>query len=205
MAPRPGLDQRVLLFLLGMGAIIAYLVVQCAHYNAHLTHTLQMLEEFEHRVKHLERRTSQTSHAIKSLGGHDSGKIAEDISDLQTKVNSFLSWGQDPYLSVRSDLPCANHTNLRDYGCKTGKTDRDCPGLYDNHVCLDNFPFNNCVVYDFGVRAQPEFGQTLLNPPFNCEVFAFDPSPVSINWYQTSALKDHPRYHFFPYGAGGVD
>ena len=43
---------------------------------------------------------------------------------------------------------------------------------------------------------------------FGCEVHAFDPSPVSIKWWNSNHarhLRSLPNYHFHPYGAGGVD
>lgn len=85
-------------------------------------------------------------------------------------------------------------------------------GLYDHEICLDNFPPKNgreCIIYDFGIREQPEFGQTLLNAPFYCKVFAFDPSPITDKWYKESPLAKHLRdnenYTLFHYGAGGKD
>ena len=49
-----------------------------------------------------------------------------------------------------------------------------------------------------------------LNPPFNCKVFAFDPSPVTQSWYKegnpsSADLRNHPNYTLFNYGAGGVN
>jgi FkbM family methyltransferase len=40
---------------------------------------------------------------------------------------------------------------------------------------------------------------------FGCEVHGFDPSPVSLEWIQTSEMMNKTRFHFHPYGAGGVD
>ena len=62
------------------------------------------------------------------------------------------------------------------------------------------------MVYDFGIRAQPEFGMKLAKHA-GCEVHAFDPSPVSVDWY-TKAQKAGqipPNYHFHSFGAGGID
>lgn len=67
-----------------------------------------------------------------------------------------------------------------------------------------------CLVYDFGIRAQPQFGVVLARS-FGCEVHAFDPSPVSKNWWETHREAQNlrqeldGRYFFHPYGAGGVD
>jgi len=96
--------------------------------------------------------------------------------------------------------------------------------LYDHRICLDHLPKPNtnietndkekedkgkapCLVYDFGIRAQPEFGKTMPKV-FGCEVHAFDPSPVSTKWWKSDASKDlrsMANYHFHPYGAWGFD
>ena len=43
-----------------------------------------------------------------------------------------------------------------------------------------------------------------------CEVHAFDPSPVSVGFMKGDSelakqLRKLPNYHFHPYGAGGTD
>lgn len=112
---------------------------------------------------------------------------------------------------------------------------KNCPGQYDHFICLDHLPDGHipgqegmvvelsksdfstqrkaqkrkapCLVYDFGIRDMPTFGAAMARS-FGCEVHAFDPSPVSIAWWDSpraQALHDLPNYHFHPYGAGGID
>ena len=62
-------------------------------------------------------------------------------------------------------------------------------------------------MYDFGIRAQPEFGEVMARA-FGCEVHAFDPSPISTTWWsspEAADLRKLPNYHFHPYGASGHD
>jgi hypothetical protein len=66
------------------------------------------------------------------------------------------------------------------------------------------------VVYDFGIRENPEFGMEIAKKYPQCEVHGFDPSPVSVAWwksFKSSAveLRALPNYHFHGYGAGGKD
>ena len=126
---------------------------------------------------------------------------------------------------------CRKATDVTEYGCKIGMEGvlnegdekAKCPGLFDHMICIDglsepgtqyelkkgesqnrNTP---CLVYDFGIRAQPQFGATMARV-FGCEVHAFDPSPVSTEWWESDGakqLRDLPNYHFHPYGAGGTD
>ena len=57
----------------------------------------------------------------------------------------------------------------------------------------------------WGVRAQPEFSETLATS-FRCEVHAFDPSAVTREWFpRYTPLRDVPNYHMHYYGAGGID
>jgi len=80
----------------------------------------------------------------------------------------------------------------------------------EHYICLDNFPPKDrpCIVYDFGIRDRPKFGIQMYDE-FKCQVYAFDPSPVSVEWFtkdeEGRMLADKSYYHFYPYGAGGVD
>jgi hypothetical protein len=40
---------------------------------------------------------------------------------------------------------------------------------------------------------------------YNCTVHAFDPSPVTLRWIQSSGLLDNGNIHFHQYGAGAID
>jgi FkbM family methyltransferase len=71
-------------------------------------------------------------------------------------------------------------------------------------------PAPPCVIYDFGIREEPEFGLILSQEPFHCEVHGFDPSPISKQWYTSNKrfapeARANPSYHFHPYGGGGAD
>ena len=148
-------------------------------------------------------------------------------SSLLILANAFNS-GSHPFFGSKvTEGKCKKHTDLRQLGCIAGvqnyrpefpSTDgRNCPGLFDHNVCLDHLPepntnkLNDCLVYDFGIRAQPEFGQTMAKA-FGCEVHAFDPSPISKEWWEggkngglSAELHALENYHFHPYGAGGFD
>lgn len=97
-------------------------------------------------------------------------------------------------------VTCDHSTDLREY-CP--KDDPDC-GV-DQTICLDDFPYGDCVIYDMGIRREPEFGEILSKDPFNCKVFAFDPSPVTKKWYKNSKLKKNPNYQLLHYAVGGDD
>uniref|UniRef100_A0A7S1X159 Methyltransferase domain-containing protein n=1 Tax=Tetraselmis chuii TaxID=63592 RepID=A0A7S1X159_9CHLO len=133
--------------------------------------------------------------------------LEERLRYLELKVNAALSWGQDPYYGFRVTTNCANASALDEYGCKEGKG--GCPGLYDHRICLDGWSHppdgRSCLIYDFGIRQQPEFGYVMATV-FGCEVHGFDPSPITNSqWIRTSGLLELPNYHFHSYGVGGVD
>ena len=76
--------------------------------------------------------------------------------------------------------------------------------------CLNlKYPLSAYIIeIDFGIRQQPQLGQVMA-AHFQCEVHAFDPSPVSVDWYEAlpadHPLKMLPNYHFHPYGVSGHD
>lgn len=109
---------------------------------------------------------------------------------LQLRVNSWMSYNSNPYLGMEVDHSlCHNRSNLDEFGCSKGTN--MCPGSFDHAVCLDHFPPpRDCIVYDFGIRKNPEFGKTLLEAPFYCHVFAFDPSPITKKWYESKDAEE---------------
>jgi hypothetical protein len=136
---------------------------------------------------------------------------------MENMLLSYLSFGVDPFLFEKIATKCKNITELEEL-CAQYKTDCHL-GM---KICLDDFPppppppsqgqqqqQPPCVVYDFGIREQPEFGVLLSRPPFNCEVHAFDPSPITKKWYETSAegrsLHDNLLYTLHAVGGGGAD
>ena len=47
-------------------------------------------------------------------------------------------------------------------------------------------------------------GLILSQEPFNCQVHAFDPSPIATAFIKESVkINTNPNYHFHPYGGGG--
>lgn len=166
--------------------------------------------------------------------------LEERVRYLELKLNSYMHFSSDPFFGVKVDNTICQSklSTLVEYGCKPGldgiKNEEmvkdNCPGLFDNDICIDKLPKpiidqnvddvsklkvndnsqeknRNCLVYDFGIRAQPQFGSTLARV-FGCEVHAFDPSPVSTDWWNSDdakKLRELPNYHFHPYGTGGID
>lgn len=117
---------------------------------------------------------------------------------LELKLHSYLGYESDPFYWTHTPATCKNMSTLKEY----------CPKSYCDliPICLDNFPYNDCIIYDFGIRQQPEFGVILSKPPFNCQVYAFDPSPITKKWYANNQeLQENNNYHMFHYGGGGAD
>lgn len=157
--------------------------------------------------------------------------LEERLRYLEMKFATRVSFGtKDPFVGS-SDNPkaCGRQSDLKEFGCTenhpyNGYSFKDCPGFFDHHVCLDILPPPNssskkkkappCLVYDFGVRDMPTFGLTMAQT-FGCEIHAFDPSPVSVKWWNSethaarAAIRNDPEvsklYHFHTYGSGGID
>lgn len=159
-------------------------------------------EEMERKIQIME---TQLLLQEKVLSSSQREAMERRIQMLETKLNSYLSFGEDPFADVRTPGHCKNATDLSEYCPPYKKSDKGCHlGM---SVCLDNFkPGRKCVVYDFGIREQPDFGEIMSLPPFNCQVYAFDPSPTTRKWYEgNTRLKDNPNYRLFLYGAGASD
>jgi len=143
-------------------------------------------------------RTGRASPAADNGGSDDDNNLRRRIRLLENKLNSYLSFGSDPFMSSRASVRCRNSTEFDEW-----------------MTCLDDFPPSapkGCVVYDFGIRKNPEFGAILSKEPYRCQVFAFDPSPETRKWYLESQeesvvqLRANPNYHLYTkFGAGYAD
>lgn len=159
-------------------------------------------------------------------------KALEDrIHYLETKLNSYLAFDSDPFLRLKTPAKCQQLRKIKDLACtkKEQMTPNGC-ALDNQSVCLDNFPAAppsllsggstssdssgraDCIVYDFGIRESPEYGLAFLKEPFGCEVVGFDPSPISVKWWenkkteiQAQAQQHRGSYQFQPVGASGTD
>eukprot|EP00462_Mataza_sp_D1_P021677 CAMPEP_0175132808 /NCGR_PEP_ID=MMETSP0087-20121206/7276_1 /TAXON_ID=136419 /ORGANISM="Unknown Unknown, Strain D1" /LENGTH=406 /DNA_ID=CAMNT_0016415195 /DNA_START=72 /DNA_END=1292 /DNA_ORIENTATION=+ len=117
--------------------------------------------------------------------------LSERMRLLEARVAGWQNSITDPRLAVHPKVDCKNKT-----------------GVSEHYLCFDgmNLPGDECIVYDMGIRRQPDFGREMALK-YGCTVHAFDPSPVSTedqSWIKENKL-DIPNYIFHEYGAGGVD
>jgi hypothetical protein len=136
----------------------------------------------------------------------------ERLRYLELKANTRFSWVPNPYFGLSKagrKRECKKQSNLSELpsGCSKGKN--QCPGSYDHPICLDELPplgggSSVCTVLDFGIRENPEFGRVLAKD-LKCQVYAFDPSPISQKWFPSSDVAKLPNYKYFKFGAGAVD
>ena len=141
-------------------------------------------------------------------------ELEDRIQYTETKLNAYLAYGKDPFLSMKLPAKCKRQSSIKQLACPKNPT---C--AVDNSVlCLDDLPYDangddgkkkrkkkDCVIYDYGIRESPEFGLTFSQ---QCDVVGFDPSPISVQWWKDKRekiQKKHPRYTFSNVGAGGVD
>ena len=134
-------------------------------------------------------------------------QVVEDlqhrIEQLESKLNTYMAFDSDPFLNNKITSKCRNMTNLSTYCHKPNQ--KDC-SMGDMKLCLPDIRLNDCTVYDFGIREEPDFGVILSKPPFNCQVFAFDPSPITKAWFERNKdLQALDNYRLFYYGGGAHD
>lgn len=60
----------------------------------------------------------------------------------------------------------------------------------------------NSIIYSVGIGTDISFDLELINK-FNCQVFAFDPTPKSLQWLSSQSLPNHFKY--FPIGLSDYD
>lgn len=125
-------------------------------------------------------------------GTYDPLPLEDRIRYLEMKLNAALNWVENPRVGSTQRAVCKNQKKFDEM-----------------QVCLDNIKKNDCIVYDYGLREQPELGLWFAEE-YGCEVHGFDPSPVSVKYFNgkskdSAKAASLPNYHFHPIGAGGVD
>ncbi|NQD71002.1 FkbM family methyltransferase [Sphingobacterium shayense] len=70
---------------------------------------------------------------------------------------------------------------------------------YGGFYLNPNLICENSIIYSFGVGEDISFDQSIIKR-HQCQVYAFDPTPKSINWISKQQLPE--TFHFFPYGIG---
>lgn len=68
---------------------------------------------------------------------------------------------------------------------------------YGGFFVADNYLTKDSVVYSFGVGEDISFDESLISK-YGCSVYAFDPTPRSIQWITKNNTPS--LLHFFPYG-----
>jgi FkbM family methyltransferase len=167
----------------------------------------------ELRIRHTDAIIAGETSAGNSGGGissRDARSLKDRIEYLETKVDSYLAYHKDPFLSTKVSTKCKQLSTIKEIACPNN----DQCAVDNSNICMDGLPFQvgddqhkkeGCIIYDFGIRESPEFGMTFAK---QCDVVGFDPSPISIDWWkkeQDAIQKEHPNYSFSPVGAGGID
>eukprot|EP00929_Paragymnodinium_shiwhaense_P001993 TRINITY_DN10218_c0_g3_i1.p1 TRINITY_DN10218_c0_g3~~TRINITY_DN10218_c0_g3_i1.p1 ORF type:complete len:417 (+),score=113.62 TRINITY_DN10218_c0_g3_i1:116-1366(+) len=133
--------------------------------------------------------------------------LADRVRYLERKLDGATNWLSDPQLWRRQQHVCRNMSDVGTSG--------------EHHVCFDNWERQlkkdakkPCVVYDLGIRANPEFGATMLDK-YGCAVRAYDPSEIAMKWWKGTEEGTIPsktvrasgpgRYNFSAFAAGGLD
>lgn len=111
----------------------------------------------------------------------------EFLYDSRRRLQHYvrLIQGRDP--RVQPTLRC-NMLNL---------------GTRENGWCICPDDLNgSSVVYSVGVGMDVSFDLALM-ARFGCQVSAFDPTPIAIEWVSKQQLPE--SFHFYPYGVAAYD
>lgn len=88
-------------------------------------------------------------------------------------------------------------TNVR---CNLVKYGNDYGGYY---VCPD-YLSENPIVYSCGIGKDLSFDEQIIKIK-NCSVYAFDPTPMSIDFVKNSEIYKSDEFHFYEYGISDKD
>eukprot|EP00747_Dinoflagellata_sp_TGD_P186251 gnl/TRDRNA2_/TRDRNA2_43183_c0_seq1.p1 gnl/TRDRNA2_/TRDRNA2_43183_c0~~gnl/TRDRNA2_/TRDRNA2_43183_c0_seq1.p1 ORF type:complete len:450 (-),score=78.82 gnl/TRDRNA2_/TRDRNA2_43183_c0_seq1:129-1478(-) len=158
------------------------------------------LQEFNNPVDH-----SQIPTVMDVNGSFHERSLADRVRFLELKQAGSTNSISDPHLWQKVQYNCTNSSAMGLSGAHE-----------EHHVCFDFWEADArarggrpCVVYDLGIRAEPSFGQILMEN-FGCVVRAYDPSPVAKKWWESEdAAKlrgmGDSRYKFWKFAAGGTD
>ncbi len=73
------------------------------------------------------------------------------------------------------------------------------------HIATDIYDKDKgLVVYSFGIGEDLSFSEAVMDH-FNCDIYAFDPTPKSIKYVESHELSSNDRFHFYPYGISDKD
>jgi len=64
-------------------------------------------------------------------------KLQDRIHYLETKVDSYLAYAKDPFLSTKTTATCQHQILIKDIACPDNKK---C-ALDDQAICMDDFPY----------------------------------------------------------------
>jgi FkbM family methyltransferase len=128
-------------------------------------------------------------------------RVADNLKQYENAGER--KWLKAPPPFIATQYKCKNLTNL---------------GGTPHHVCLDNWESlrrkhadRPCVVYDLGVRAQPQFSKTFVDV-YGCVIRAYDPSEAAARWWgsnhtdaQLLKAATDEKYKFHSVAAGAAD
>ena len=142
--------------------------------------------------------------ARRNVRNFDAWTVRDRLDRLEKMAAARGSWLKDPHRFRRKMCTCNEVVWPHE------ATSAHVKRLDGDVICVDALKQRTdgkpCVVLDFGIRDEPEFGVFMLER-FNCDVHGFDPSPITQakNWLQRYGLEDNPKYTFHSYGVGAID
>lgn len=116
-------------------------------------------------------------------------KIRQNLSEARLNIKSLL---RKKKLSRSIDKSFVAHFN-KTVNCTSTWYGNSYGGFFVNPDIINN----SSIVYSFGIGKDISFDKEMINA-HNCKVFAFDPTPQSINWLSSQDLPQ--GYEYFKYG-----
>ncbi|MBS1777028.1 MAG: FkbM family methyltransferase [Bacteroidetes bacterium] len=73
---------------------------------------------------------------------------------------------------------------------------------YGGFYVFPNILNNKSIVYSFGIGEDMSFDNAMIKN-HNCQIFCFDPTPKSINWFKSQEKNEN--IHFYEYGISNTN
>jgi len=115
------------------------------------------------------------------LGSKTWKKIEQSNIFRKTKLKIRQSLGKEPYLKKDIDINTVN---------------------YSGWNISPDLIHQQDIIYSLGICDDIGFEKTIIEK-FNVTVFAFDPTPYSVNWIGEQTLPEN--FNFYPWAAAGTD
>ncbi len=142
-------------------------------------------------------------HQVNSLH-YETKILVNDVNDIQNSLHAY----RDAIISLSRQIELNRVEypllwNVEQYACKNKLTMGNI--WHDHTICLDfGKPTKDMVMYSFGIGTDCSFDLEMIQK-YGINVYAFDPSPASIDYIESQSHGFPKQFRFYPWGIWNFD